>query len=166
MTHLRPQIATFALRRLRPRDREDQMPQPLPRGRVWLIVIGALIGVVITVSVAAFLIFGSQTGMASVAAQHFCDALVAHNYAAAYGDLSQSLQQQGTEPQFAASQLEIDQLRGRTTTCTFISTQVSNDHATFTLRITRAGSGASLGIIHMVRQAGKWKVDDYDANVI
>jgi hypothetical protein len=121
---------------------------------------------VIALGVAAFLIFGSQTGTASVATQHFCDALVARNYAAAYGDLSQSLQQQGTAPQFAASQLEIDRLQGRVTACTFISTQVSDDHATFTLRITRAGSGASLGIIHLVRQAGKWKVDDYDANVI
>lgn len=166
MTHMRPQIATFALRRLRPRDHEDEASQPLPRGRAWFVVIAALIGTALALGLAAYLIFGSETGTASVAAQHFCDALVAHDYATAYADLSQSQQQQGSEPQFAASQLELDRLRGRATACAFTGTQVSGAHATFTLRITRAGTGTGYGTMHMIQQGGKWKVDDYDSNVI
>ncbi len=166
MTHLRPQIATFALRRLRPRDRDGQPSRPLPQGRVIFVVVAALVGVLLAVGLAVFLIFGSRTGTASVAAQQFCDALVAHDYATVYADLSQSLQQQGTEPQFAASQQELDRLRGPATACTFTSTQVSGTHATFTLRVTRAGTGAAYGTIHLSQQAGRWKVDDYDANVI
>jgi hypothetical protein len=165
MAYQRPQIATFALRRLRPMDRDGG---PRPAGPRWgvLLVMAALVGALLAVVLAGFLVFGSRTGTASVAAQHFCDALTQRDYATAYADLSQPLQRQGSETQFAGSQTELDRQRGQATACTFIATQVSGPRASFTLRVTRASGGALRGALHMVLEHGEWKVADYDSNVI
>ncbi|HEX9413453.1 MAG TPA: hypothetical protein VF916_08095 [Ktedonobacterales bacterium] len=136
------------------------------RGYGQLILIGALVGIVCAGGVALFLIFGSQSGTASVAAQHFCDVLVAHDYATAYADLSQALQQEGTEEQFAASQHLLDTLRGPATACTFSNANVRGSHATFILRVTRARTGAASGTLQLVSETEGWKVASYDANVI
>jgi hypothetical protein len=172
MTDNRPRIATFAIQRLRDRARAQEHAQEelamrlAKQGRRQLVVIAALIGALLAVTVAGFLILGSRTGTASLAAQHFCDALVAQDYATAYADLSLSVQREGTETQFAASQSMLDQLHGRATTCTFTGARVDSAGATFTLRVTRAGSGAASGTLRMIMEHGDWKVSDYDANVV
>lgn len=165
MAYQRPQIATFALRRLRPMDR-DGGPRPSTTRWGALLVTAALVGALAAVTLAGYLVFASQTGTASVAAQHFCDALTQQDYATAYASLAQSLQRQGSEPQFASSQSELDRLRGPATGCTFITTQVTGARATFTLRVTRASAGALRGALHMTLEHGAWKVSDYDSNVI
>ena len=169
MAYQRPQIATFALRRLRPMDR-DGGPRQVA-SRPWpLLIVAALVGVLLAGLLATYLIFASQTGTASVAAQRFCDALTQQDYATAYAGLSQALQREGTEPQFATSQGDLDRLSGLATSCGFITAQVSGATATFTLRITRvsaSGHGVTLrGALHMALEHGSWKVSDYDSNVI
>jgi hypothetical protein len=162
----RPQIATFALRRLRARIDADQQPESRGPARAQIVLLAALGGVVLAVALAAFLVFGSQTGTASVAAQHFCDAIVAQDYATAYADLSQTLQQEGTEAQFAASQQDLDRMRGRATACTFTNAHIATATASFTLLVTRSGTGRAGGTAHLVFERGMWKVADYDSNVI
>jgi hypothetical protein len=165
MAYQRPQIATFALRRLRPMDR-DGGPTPVTSRLGALLVVAALVGALLAVMLAGYLVLASQTGTASVAAQHFCDALTQQDYATAYADLSQTLQRQGSETQFARSQLDLDRLHGPATACTFITAQASSSRATFTLRVTRATGGTLRGALHMVVEHGAWKVSDYDSNVI
>jgi hypothetical protein len=129
-----------------------------------LLVVAALVGVLLAVLLASYLIFASQTGTASVAAQHFCDALTQQDYATAYADLSQSLQREGTEPQFATSQSDLDRISGPASRCTFITAQVAGSNANFTLRVSR--SATLRGALHLVKEHGAWKVVDYDSNVI
>jgi hypothetical protein len=147
--------------------RTDQ-PEPAPaspRGRAG-IIIAALVGVVLALGVAGFLIFGSRPGMASLAAQHFCDALVSHDYASAYAQLSPALQHQGSEDLFAASQRDLDALRGPATACSFGDANVRNTSATFVLTVTRVRSGAASGTLRLIFTGGAWRVAAYDSNVI
>jgi hypothetical protein len=125
-----------------------------------------LAGVLLAAATAGYLIFGSQTGGASVAVQRFCDAITTQNYAAAYADLSSVLQQQGSEAQFAESQRDLDRLSGVATSCTFASPQVHGSTATFTLHLVRARAGPLAGTLRLVLEGGAWKVADYDANVV
>jgi hypothetical protein len=136
-----------------------------PRGRAG-IIIAALVGVVLALGLAAFLIFGSRPGTASLAAQHFCDALVAHDYANVYAQLSPALQKQGTEELFAASQRELDALHGPATACAFGDASVRNTSATFVLTVTRVRSGTASGTLRLTFVGGAWRVAGYDSNVI
>ncbi len=151
-----------------PEDQKDeaQEQRAAPRGRVQLVVMAALVGALLAVGLAGYLAFASQTGTASVAAQRFCDALVARDYPTAYADLSAALQRQGTEEQFAASQQDLDRLDGTVTSCTFAYPRVGRSSATFTLNVTRMRTGAASGALRLVFEHGSWKVDTYDANVI
>jgi hypothetical protein len=130
------------------------------------VIIAALLGVVLALALAVFLIFGSRPGMASLAAQRFCDALVAHDYATVYAQLTPALQQQGTEELFAASQQELDTLRGPATACAFADASVRGSSATFVLTVTRVRSGAAAGTLRMIYTGGAWRVSAYDSNVI
>ena len=149
--------------------RGDQ-PDPAParaRGHGGIgIIIAALLGVVLALALAVFLIFGSRPGTASLAAQHFCDALVARDYASAYAQLTPALQQQGTEELFAASQRELDALHGPATACTFGDANVRNSSATFVLTVTRVRVGAAAGTLRLSFTAGAWRIAAYDSNVI
>ncbi|HKW23796.1 MAG TPA: hypothetical protein VJO13_20630 [Ktedonobacterales bacterium] len=142
-------------------------PGSAPRARPPIrLLIAALLGLALALAVVAVLVFTSGTGSASVAAQQFCDALVRHDYAPAYNQLSQALRQEGTEAQFAASQQELDRLNGGAFSCRFSAPRVRSDHATFTLTLMRAQSGTVSGVLGLVREQGAWRVDAYDANVI
>lgn len=112
----------------------------------------------------AYVVFGSNTGTASIAAQHFCDALVRHDYAAAYTQLAPALRQQGSAQQFAASQQDLDRISGAAVSCQFSAPQVHGDHATFTLTLVRSGTVS--GALDLILIDGSWQVDAYDANVI
>jgi hypothetical protein len=148
-------------------------PEPAPptRARSWprrlrLLAMAALAGLILAVVTAGYLIFGSQTGSASVAVQRFCDALTTQSYAAAYAELSSALQQEGNEAQFAASQRDLDRLNGVATSCAFSNPQVRGAAVTFILHITRSRAGPLAGSLQMVHESGAWKVANYDANVV
>lgn len=140
---------------------------PARRGRRPVrLLIAAVLGLALALGVVAVLVFTSGTGSASVAAQQFCDALVRHDYASAYSQLAQSLRQEGTESQFAASQQELDRLNGGASSCRFSAPRVQDDHAMFTLTLTRTQSGTMSGALGLVREQSSWRVDAYDSNVI
>ena len=145
-------------------DLPGQAPAPR-RGRGG-IIIAALLGVGLALALAGFLIFGSRPGTASLAAQHFCDALVAHDYASLYAQLTPTLQHQGTEELFAASQRELDIVRGPATACTFGDASVRGSSASFVLTITRTHSGTAAGTLQLTSSNGAWRVATYDSNVI
>jgi hypothetical protein len=150
-----------------PLSQEDEgRERPALRGRIQLLVIAALAGALLAVALAGFLAFASRTGTASVAAQRICDALVARDYPSAYADLSDALQRQGTEEQFAASQQDLDRLNGTVTSCTFAYPHVAGSRATFTLDVTRTSKGTASGALRLVYERGRWRVDAYDTNVI
>jgi hypothetical protein len=136
------------------------------RLRWQIAIIAALAGALLAVGLAGYLAFASQTGTASVAAQRFCDALVARDYPTAYADLSAALQGQGTEEQFAASQQDLDRIDGVVTSCALSYVRVSGSRAVFRLNVTRARTGMATGVLQLVFERNTWKVDAYDANVI
>lgn len=131
-----------------------------------MLLVAALVGLAAALGLVGFVAFSSGTGTASIAAQRFCDTLVRRDYAAAYGQLARELRQEGTAQQFAASQQALDRLNGDATACRFSEPAVAGDHATFTLTLTRASAGRMSGALGMVLEAGAWRVDAYDANVI
>jgi predicted lipid-binding transport protein (Tim44 family) len=151
----------------RAQGQADASDPQAPRrfGCAGMAVMAALVGALLAVVLAGFLVLGSQTGGASIAVQHFCDALVAQDYPTAYAALDSAQQRQGTEAQFADSQRVLDRVRGPATACTFAYPQVQASSATFTLVVTRGGSTVS-GALRLILERGKWKVDAYDANVI
>lgn len=135
------------------------------RGRGGLII-AALLGIVLALGLAAFLIFGSRPGTASLAAQHVCDTLVAHDYASLFAQLAPEVQRQGTEELFAASQRELDALRGPATACTFGDASLRGTSATFVLTVTRTHAGAAAGTLRLTFSGGAWRVAAYDSNVL
>jgi hypothetical protein len=139
---------------------------PVPRRGRGGIIIAALLGVGLALALAVFLIFGSRPGRASLAAQHFCDALVAHDYASLYAQLTPALQHQGTEALFAASQRELDIARGAATACTFGDASVRGSSASFVLTVTRTRSGTADGTLQLTASDGAWRVALYDSNVL
>lgn len=131
--------------------------------RLW----GALVIVLLLLlGLSGYLAFGTQTGTASIAAQNFCAALVAHDYTHAYAQLSARLRGEGTATQFAASQQALDRLRGPARACSFSNPRIHAGTASFSLTVARAGSGSASGALLLVYEGGQWRVDDYDANVL
>jgi len=136
------------------------------RSRSRALLIAALLGLALALGLVIYIVFASTTGTASIAAQHFCDALVARDYASAYAQLAPSLRQQGSAQQFAASQQDLDRINGAASSCRFSAQQVRGNRATFTLILTRAQSGTMSGALDLVQVQGGWQVDAYDANVL
>ncbi len=172
--HARPRVASPPQPRRSPDYRGEYAPDPVGaapartplRHRLQIALIAALTGALLAVGLAGYLAFASQTGTASVAAQRFCDALVARDYPTAYAELSAGLQGQGTEQQFASSQQDLDRVNGVAKSCAFSYVRVSGSRAVFKLNVTRARTGAASGVLQMVFVRGSWKVYAYDANVI
>ncbi len=172
--HARPRAAQTPQPRHAPDYRSDYEADPKVatparaplRHRLQIALIAALGGALLAVGLAGYLAFDSQTGTASVAAQRFCDALVARDYPTAYAYLSTALQGQGTEEQFAASQRDLDRIKGTVTRCAFSYVRVSGPRAVFQMNVARAQAGTATGVLQLVFERNSWKVDAYDANVI
>jgi hypothetical protein len=140
----------------------------MPLWRRWL---PALLG-----AVAGLALCAAGLGLANVlsprspapdsTARAFCAALAGQHYVAAYGLLSPDQQTQGTAAQFAATQRQLDALRGKITACAY-RVESDDDHsAQVTLTLTRESAGTLSASVRLLLVNGAWRVESYsDATV-
>lgn len=99
-------------------------------------------------------------------ARALCAALTGQDYAAAYHLLAPDQQAQGTAAQFAASQRQLDALRGKITTCAYRVESNDEQSAQITLTLTRKGAGTLAASARLILVNGAWRVESYtDATV-
>lgn len=131
------------------------------------IVLGAATGILVCAVVfAAVLLLGRRPSPPDTAAQALCSALQTQDYAATYSDLSGSLQQQGTQAQFIASQQELDIVSGTARACGYSIQHNDGTVATVLFTITRQTSGARQATARFVHDGDTWRLEYYDASVI
>ncbi|HEX6122773.1 MAG TPA: hypothetical protein VFY89_06420, partial [Ktedonobacterales bacterium] len=106
------------------------------------------------------------------AAAQFCGNLKAQNYDSAYSMLSSKLRGQYTSAQYRAASAQLDAAEGRVTACGTASGSGSYNYslggskAAVTAAITREKLGALRGGVHLVNEAGGWKVDALDTSLL
>jgi hypothetical protein len=99
-------------------------------------------------------------------ARALCDALTTQNYAAVYGSLSPYQKAQGTAAQFAASQRELDAVRGKITTCAYQIASNDDRTAQVTFTLTRARAGTLSASARLLLVNGAWRVDTFTDAVV
>ena len=142
-----------------PRQRRDRS-----RRRVWFVLL--VVVVLLALVGGGVVAYASmRAGAAVQAAQRYCAALLADNYAAAYDTLSPSLQAQSPRDQFVADGKLHDQVDGRVTSCAVSDgasgplgsvSQISS--TTLTLDTTLRRSLTYTGAVTMAQQGSNWKI--------
>lgn len=153
--------------RPRPQSAGEAAPRRAGRWGGLAIVLGALAG--IAICAAAFGVLTLVNGRAvspDGAAQALCADIQSQNYTAAYALLAPPLQHEGTAQQFALSQQQLDDMRGKVTACVYTIASSDSAQASLTLTVTRGQSGATAGAVHFQYLSNAWKVDSYDSSVI
>ena len=150
--------------------------EPTPGWRRWApILSGVLAGVVVVAIALAVLVFlrGQQpaptTGTLpspTPTAQKLCADLLTQRYSAAYSLLTPSLQRQGTEAQYVASQRELDALQGRVTVCAVGRLSAAGTTASGALNITRAHAHATQATLSLAWSGSAWQVSAYDTSMV
>lgn len=146
-------------------EQAQQSPRPR-RGNRLALALGAATGLVLCLlALAVVLIVNGRSSAPDAAAQSLCADLSAQDYASMYTMLVPKLQAEGTQAQFAASQKELDTIRGKVAACSYTTNQADGSQAAMTFQLTRH-SGSSRGYVHFIYVNGTWKVDNYDTNTI
>lgn len=145
---------------------------PLPAPRVWWrrqlgLLVGAVVGLV--VCAVALLIANAITGPRmpppAPAAAAICADLEHQDYADLFTRLAPA-QRAGSEQQFAASQRELDRLRGPVTSCTYTLPSVRATAASVRLTIVRGTSAPIQADVELGIEGGMWQVESYDTSVV
>jgi hypothetical protein len=149
----------------RPRGRA---PNPRPRVFAGLpVVLGAAAGLAVCILVLALLLLlNGRTTNPRTTAQALCADLQSQDYQSMYDVLSPRMQVLGTQAQFAASQQQLDALRGPVTGCLYDVQSADSTQANVTLTVTRARAPQTQAVVHFLYIGDAWKVDTYDASVI
>jgi hypothetical protein len=140
-----------------------------PRGRrSWLAIpLGALSGLVVCgLALGALYLSQGRPPSPATTAQTLCADLRGQHYAALYALLAPSLRQSGTPDQFAASQRQLDILRGKVLTCSYTVEHSDAAQAELRVTLTRASAGASSGTVALQYADGNWSIVAYDASVV
>lgn len=96
-------------------------------------------------------------------ARAICSDLAAQRYDRLYALLSPGLQAQGSEAQFAASQRELDRLRGPVRVCRASVASASGGNMSVTLSLQRAQT--SIARVGLTQAEGGWRIASYDETV-
>lgn len=145
---------------------ETSEPRGVFRGSLGVlpILLGAVAGLVVCVVV--YLVF-SATHPPRVdptpTARAICVDLTAQRYDQLYTLLSPDLQSQGDAAQFAASQRELDSLRGAAHTCRASFGSSGTSPVVVTLQLQRTQSVSAQ--VTMIQTQSGWRVSGYDENV-
>ncbi len=151
--------------------RQSIADEPTPRGaapgrsRRWL-PIAAGIAAGLALCALAYLVLNFINPPApdpTPTARAICADLTAQRYDSLYSLLSPSLQAQGTETQFSASQRQLDHLLGPARACSVSGTSANGDVAGVTLTLQRAN--AAVARVSLAQQSGKWRIASYDQTV-
>jgi hypothetical protein len=139
------------------------------RSRYLPIILGAVTGIVLCIAaLVALLAINRPPPSPAATAGAICTDLRTADYTSLYAALAPSLQQQGTNPQaeFSASQQELDIVSGRVTSCSYLLPQVSGQEESVTYSIARGGQVARPAKVLLVYQNGRWRIQNYDTNMI
>lgn len=143
---------------------------PNSRPRVFAglpIVLGAATGLAVCIlALALLLLLNGRTTDPRTTAQALCADLQSQDYQSMYDALSPRMQALGTQTQFAASQQQLDALRGTVTGCVYDVQTADSTQANVTLSITRARAPRTQAVVHFLYIGDAWKVDTYDATVV
>ena len=145
-------------------------PQP-PARPWWRRQIGLLLGVAagLVVCALALVIANAITGPRmpppAPTAQAICSDLERQDYADLFSRLA-AAQRSGTEQQFAASQRELDRLRGQVTSCTYTLPSVRSGAALARLSVVRGTGSPEQADIELGAENGTWLVESYDTSVV
>ena len=94
-----------------------------------------------------------------------CTDLQHRDYGTLFTLLAPQLQQEGTQAQFAASQRQLDILRGPVTSCSFHANTQGNQ-ATVTYHIQRKDGASKDGVTQFQMVSGVWRITAYDSSIV
>jgi hypothetical protein len=147
-------------------------PAPKRRSLRWLWITLTVVVVVLVVGGGAGAFALTQYAAPAAEGLVFCDHLKAHNYAAAYNDLSTSMQAQVTGDEFAKGAQFIEVTEGNITRCVQSAGNGAYTYsfgakkATLNATMTRSISGTLAGNIGLVQEGGAWKVGSIDTSLL
>lgn len=125
------------------------------------LLLGALAGLALcALAYVALTLFTPHQPDITPAARAICADLTSQRYDDLYTQLDPALRAQGTAAQFAASQRELDQLKGSVTACSTASASVSGSAASLTFTLTRARKPASAQAT-LTSDGGTWRITAY-----
>ena len=117
------------------------------------ILIGAGLLIVIALAIGSYFYFNRSTPEKTLDA--FCTAMQGQDYQTAYNQLSNSLQSNETEPEFANTV----RANGKVDTCTHSSANTTNNRATANMTIvTNSGQSSRSNIILTPENGNNWKL--------
>ena len=130
------------------------------------IVIGAAAGLVVCAVIFAIvnLTAGPRVPPPDTVARTLCADLTSQRYDDLYTRLAPALQSAGTPRQFAASQRQLDSLRGTVSTCSFTLVSASDAAATLRFSLTRDRNAPAIADVVMRYDSGAWRIESYDVS--
>ncbi|HEX6108421.1 MAG TPA: FHA domain-containing protein [Ktedonobacteraceae bacterium] len=141
-----------------PADYDGPIPGYVPIEQVRrrdrrFVLIGLGLLIVIALSVGGYLYFTRSTPEKTLDA--FCNAMQGQNYQTAYNQLSNSLQDRETELEFSNT----SRAGGKVSTCTYSSTNTTNNRATANMRLITGSGQSSSSIVTLTADNGNiWKM--------
>jgi hypothetical protein len=130
------------------------------------VLLGAAAGLVACAILFAVLSLGSGPRAAppDATARALCTDLTAQRYDDLYDRLAPALQSAGTAQQFAASQRQLDTLRGTATACSYAVVSASDTSAMVRFSLTRDHAAPATADVALGYADGAWRVEHYDAS--
>jgi hypothetical protein len=127
------------------------------------LLLGALAGLALcALAYVTLTVFTPRQPDITPTARAICADLTTQRYADLYARLDPALRAQGTEAQFAASQRELDQLKGAVTACSTTSARISSGAASLTLSLTRSGAHQPTSAqATLTSDGGAWRITAY-----
>lgn len=129
------------------------------------IVVGAAAGLVVCAVIFAIinLTSGPRVPPPDTMAHTLCADLTSQRYDDLYAQLAPALQSAGTSQQFAASQRQLDTLRGTVSVCSYALVSASDTAATLRFSLMRDHSGPTTADVILRYDSGTWRIESYDA---
>jgi hypothetical protein len=147
---------------------EDEMTTPggamrLRRAPAMPVLLGALAGLALCgLGYLALNLFTNRQPDTQPTVRAICADLTTQRYDHLYTLLSPTLQTQGSQAQFVASQQEIDALLGPVKACAAGSSSISGSTATIGFSLTRAGSvQPAPAQATLTASGGAWRISAY-----
>lgn len=129
------------------------------------ILLGVMAGLALCAVAYAALTFNNKPAPdPTPAARAICADLSAQRYDALYALLSPTLQSEGSEAQFAASQRELDSLQGAVTGCASTVASQSDGVAALTLNLRRGAAPAVSAQVTLAQAGNDWRISSFDQN--
>lgn len=136
-----------------------------PRGAL-PVLLGALAGLALcAVVILALTLAAAPPPDPAPTARMICADLTSQRYDSLYTLLAPSLQSQGTQAQFVASQRQLDVLLGPVQSCQTSIDATSGGVARVALTLQRGQAAAAQARLALTQAPGGWRISSYDQRV-